>query len=308
MKRKFILLFTLVFMLFVLSSCSSSKVRLKDLLDENREMYSKLSEYHSFIKTEIYFYDENSGECNSLNFSINGASLINCFSNNMIVTSCVFFNKYYCEELSNTKSKLDDGYLIYEFESHEQAKQYLDTYKDDLNNYIIKDNFVYYDNVYANIILGNYVVENDFVLSKDHKKVIGQTNTMMYIKNIPGEIIVEDCFTACSTIYSLTISSNIKKIGKTAFYLCQNLSRVTIDEGVTSIGDYAFFNAFNLKTVYLKRGIEYMGYRVFNRGVIYCEDYYKPEGWDDNWITDDAKVIWGTKWDYDSNGNPVIVK
>ena len=78
MKRKFIFLFTLVFMLFVLSSCSSSKVRLKDLLDENREMYSKLSEYHSFIKTEIYFYDENSGECNSLNFSINGASLINC--------------------------------------------------------------------------------------------------------------------------------------------------------------------------------------------------------------------------------------
>ena len=69
MKRKFIFLFTLVFMLFVLSSCSSSKVRLKDLLDENREMYSKLSEYHSFIKTEIYFYDENSGECNSLNLS-----------------------------------------------------------------------------------------------------------------------------------------------------------------------------------------------------------------------------------------------
>ena len=51
-----------------------------------------------------------------------------------------------------------------------------------------------------------------------------------------------------------------------------------------------------------------MGYSVFNSGVIYCEDYYKPEGWDDNWITDDAKVIWGTKWDYDSNGNPVIVK
>jgi len=53
---------------------------------------------------------------------------------------------------------------------------------------------------------------------------------------------------------SVTIGSNVKKIGSGAFMNCRNLTRVTVTaKGLTSIGKNAFKGDRKLKTVNLRK-------------------------------------------------------
>ncbi|MCD8203312.1 MAG: leucine-rich repeat domain-containing protein, partial [Prevotella sp.] len=54
----------------------------------------------------------------------------------------------------------------------------------------------------------------------------------------------------------LTIPSNVKTIGKNAFYGCSGLKELTIEEGVDEIGEKAFYRCNKLETVYEKRSLE----------------------------------------------------
>lgn len=58
-------------------------------------------------------------------------------------------------------------------------------------------------------------------------------------------------FKNCTSLTSITISSNVSSIGNYAFSGCSSLSSVTIGKGVTSIGDNAFYNTSPKKVFWL---------------------------------------------------------
>ena len=66
--------------------------------------------------------------------------------------------------------------------------------------------------------------------------------------------IAANAFKGNKKMTSVTIGSNVKKIGSGAFMNCRNLTRVTVTaKGLTSIGKNAFKGDRKLKTVNLRK-------------------------------------------------------
>ena len=69
---------------------------------------------------------------------------------------------------------------------------------------------------------------------------------------ITGGNIDELAFNECSSLTSVTIGSNVDKIGYEAFIDCTSLSELIIENGVTSIDSYAFNNCTRLRSATFK--------------------------------------------------------
>lgn len=95
-------------------------------------------------------------------------------------------------------------------------------------------------------------------------------------KKITG--IDQFAFANIETVKSVTIPDSVTFIANNAFNRCNGLEEILIPNSVTKI-DYGAFSACeNLKT-------------------IYCEAGEKPEGWNEDFNTTDAEVIFGYTWD-----------
>ncbi len=89
--------------------------------------------------------------------------------------------------------------------------------------------------------------------------------------------IGKNAFDYCHSLKELTIPNSVEKIGYQAFYYCDNLPVVVIPNSVTTIDDYAF--------------------GICQKATIFCCAESKPEGWDENWNSNNRPVVWG----YDTN-------
>ena len=65
------------------------------------------------------------------------------------------------------------------------------------------------------------------------------------------------------TAVNPTIPSDLKSIGKYAFYNCNKLALTSLPAGVTSISDYAFFNCVPLALTSLPAGVTSIGQYAF---------------------------------------------
>ena len=71
-------------------------------------------------------------------------------------------------------------------------------------------------------------------------------------------------FASCTDdITSVMIHSNVKSIGKYAFYYCKSLTGITIPGSVTDIGEYAFYYCKGLKSISFSYGIKSIGGYAF---------------------------------------------
>lgn len=82
----------------------------------------------------------------------------------------------------------------------------------------------------------------------------------------PVTSIADRAFYAKSALTSITISSNIRTIGRYAFTGCSNLKSVTFEGDVQSIGDYAFQSCSALEEIVLPDSITEIGNYTFR----YC--------------------------------------
>ena len=82
----------------------------------------------------------------------------------------------------------------------------------------------------------------------------------------PVTAIADRAFYAKSALTGITISSNIKTIGRYAFTGCSNLRTVTIEGNVQSIGDYAFQSCSALENIVLPDSVTEIGNYTFR----YC--------------------------------------
>ncbi|MBR4829539.1 MAG: leucine-rich repeat protein [Muribaculaceae bacterium] len=69
---------------------------------------------------------------------------------------------------------------------------------------------------------------------------------------------------ASGTLTSVTIGSNVTKIGKKAFYLASGMTNITIPNNVTTIGSEAFIYCSGLKSVTLGTGVTSIGADAFS--------------------------------------------
>ena len=125
---------------------------------------------------------------------------------------------------------------------------------------------------------------NAIIKTADNVLISGCKNTV-----IPSSVIrIEECaFSYCESLTQLVIPVGVESIGALAFEDCIYLNFVIISSSVTVIEEDAFSGCTNL--------------------IIYYEGESIPEGWEDNFNPNQRPVYCKGEWEYDENGNPVII-
>lgn len=75
--------------------------------------------------------------------------------------------------------------------------------------------------------------------------------------------IAESAFISCTSLETLTLSTNLVSIGKNAFSDCSSLTSLVIPDSVTSIGDSAFGECSTLQNLTLSNQLSSLGQSAF---------------------------------------------
>ncbi len=108
--------------------------------------------------------------------------------------------------------------------------------------------------------------------------------------------IVDEAFSDCTNLVSITIPDSVISIGDRAFEGCTSLASITIGNGVTSIGYDAFYGCTNLTSVTIGNGVTSIGNGVFNycvslSNITVDEDNTVYKSIDGNLYTKDGKTL-----------------
>lgn len=159
----------------------------------------------------------------------------------------------------------------------------------------------------------NFVAEDAVIYNHDKSVLLFAPAVTNF--SIPNDVvkIEEYSFYYNKNINFVKIPDSVTFIGEGAFGDCSKLSVVQFEgDGLKEIDSFGFANCKNLTKIELSSSIETIGEHAFmgcyNLADIYCEAESKPEGWDENWLSDSgATVHWGyvpskTVGDVDGNG------
>lgn len=128
------------------------------------------------------------------------------------------------------------------------------TYARDGNSYsgdiVIPDNFNYENKIYEVVTIGTQAFLN-----------CSSLNSVSIGNNVKR--IEYNAFKNCRELKNIVLSSNLEFIGDDAFQGCSGLQSIEIPNSVTKINSGAFDGCSNLKEITLPYGLNEIGYRVF---------------------------------------------
>ena len=147
------------------------------------------------------------------------------------------------------------------------------------------------DNGERYVIILQYIGEETNIVIPDYIDVDGISCPVKKINN--------KAFKNNPSINSITISNNITVLEERAFYGCQNLQTIIIEQNshLDSIESYAFSRCSQLQSIYIPSSVTKIGEYAFDSLApecqIYCGALSQPEGWDENWNSNNYQVTWG---------------
>ena len=141
------------------------------------------------------------------------------------------------------------------------------------------------------------------------KSAIVQTK---YVKKVVcGENVEKlGCWAMCANekLECFIANEKLKVINRGALMNNPKLNTVKLNKGLEYIGIKAFYDCPSLEYVVIPESVKYIEYEAFTSGILYCEIESKPEGWSNDFVTDNVKVYWGNEWEYNEEGIPVLIE
>lgn len=100
-----------------------------------------------------------------------------------------------------------------------------------------------------------------------------------YYEGLPVVAVEDSAFAGCNDLTSVTVLSNVTRIGRLAFFDCTSLTEVILCDDVAEIGSYAFWDCLNMKSVTFRgaSALSEMGEYVFY-GCEHLEHIRIPAG------------------------------
>lgn len=282
--------------------------------DELFDNYDKLlsNEKNIFFNNKKAFNLKNMKKQNQLNAKF-GQHILNIQMNimkrqNEDYIDSNFDYKAFIEELTKSKSfnNLSDelkNYIINKLNSKPSSltKFDLDPEKIDLiyENNSIPRNFCdvmkFFDNVMISIKYPSDSFDNTMkAVYKLAKKVMNVTvtvtisgitsidkklshNTIINIINLesPLEIIEDEAFLGCSSLYEVNLPETLKEIGNSAFSGCSMLNKISIPSSVKTIGSHAFNECISLTEITIPEYVETIKEYTFNQCILLKEVSFK---------------------------------
>ena len=191
----------------------------------------------------------------------------------------------------------------------ENAKKFL---QDKIDNYYHFQDYYVLDFNWAHRFFDRsyiYASSGHLTITKEGKVLIEISD------NYP---IDNDCWVIPEGVYALTdnvfnelavkqliCNVDLIRIGLKTFANSQTLEKIRLNAGLQQIATQAFYGCTNLKQIVIPSTVEMIGSKAFSNTVVYCEAESKPDGWEDDFAVENAKVYYANEWHYDDAGNPV---
>ena len=170
---------------------------------------------------------------------------------------------------------------LFEFDSEEEAFSAAQSISEEVHiNCLQNEKIAYYDSFESNVILGNYKHNEEFVLTADG-------NSLLCINSNKSKVYLPD-------IYEVKTSGMINNY----------IQEIVCNDSVKIINSFAFTYYQNLYYFVVPESVEYIGYCALACPIIYCEAESKPEGWDENFAAEGAKIYYKGEWEYNEFGKP----
>ena len=312
--------FSLILVLALLTSCSSC-IKSNDtsyFVYEHQINDTLNNLYH---KNQYLFYEDFNNHCvyNKIVFAMPETykKVVN-FSDER------FYNFLCCFSMINLEKKIRD-IIIAECNDEEQAIDYQKFLND---SYVTKEysrngKFVYLESFIAYLVLYGKPLEKEgflyYELENGESLLFGDSCVCKKQPNTKETLEIPEWVTIVGAgaplVYpyrvhnpsakTLIIPDGIKEIKQMAFSY-SIYENVILPSSLETINSYAFDYNEKLKYVVIPKNVKYIGERVFSNGKIFCEAKRKPDGWNDNFAVNYAKVYYANEWKYDENGVPQI--
>ena len=112
------------------------------------------------------------------------------------------------------------------------------------------------------------------------------------------QLIKADAFHNCRSLESIRIPENCIFLGSSVFAGCLSIKSIRLPDRLETIRDWTFAGCLSMRSIFIPASVKKVGPNCFNGDkdlTIYAEAPSKPEGWNDDFNPNKAKVVWGSK-------------